>query len=211
MSKVRFRYSKTGKAKYISHLDLMATMQRGFLRGGVNLKYSEGFNPHPYLSVALPLSVGYESLCELIDVGIADETIPDLRSIVLPEGIELTEVYNAARKFSEIAWVKISAKLHYDRGLKDDDVEKIRQCFMKESIFITKRTKRGFKELDIAPYIKDVDPDYDGSVLLRAKISAQNPALNISDLESALDDELKPDYSDMKRIDIYDSNMVSFN
>ena len=70
MSKIRLLYSKTGKAKYISHLDLMATMRRALLRAGIELKYSEGFNPHPYMSVALPLPVGCSSICELIDIGI---------------------------------------------------------------------------------------------------------------------------------------------
>ena len=73
MDKLRLRFKKTGRAVYISHLDLMQTMQRAFSRAGYELKYSEGFNPHPQISIALPLSVGTASLCELMDFKLRDE------------------------------------------------------------------------------------------------------------------------------------------
>ena len=57
----RLLFSKTGRAKYISHLDLMRTFQRAFARAGIAIKHTEGFNPHPFVSIALPLSVGYSS------------------------------------------------------------------------------------------------------------------------------------------------------
>ena len=89
--KLRLRFSKTGRAKYISHLDLMATMRRALLRAGLNLEYSKGFNPHPYMSVALPLPVGNGSICELMDVGITIDTLPDglpgKINEVLPDGL----------------------------------------------------------------------------------------------------------------------------
>ena len=65
--KLRLRFEKTGRAIYISHLDLMRTMQRVFLRADCPLKYSEGFNPHALISILLPLSVGVGSVCELMD------------------------------------------------------------------------------------------------------------------------------------------------
>ena len=57
----RLLFSKTGRAKYISHLDLMRTFQRAFFRSGIQIRHTEGFNPHPFVSIALPLSVGYSS------------------------------------------------------------------------------------------------------------------------------------------------------
>ena len=65
--KLRLRFRKTGRAVYISHLDLMRTMQRAFSRAEYELEYSKGFNPHPQISISLPLSVGVASLCELMD------------------------------------------------------------------------------------------------------------------------------------------------
>ncbi len=63
----RLLFSKTGRAKYISHLDLMRTFQRAFARAGISIKHTEGFNPHPFVSIALPLSVGYSSQCEILE------------------------------------------------------------------------------------------------------------------------------------------------
>jgi len=211
MGKVRFRYSKTGRAMYISHLDLTATMRRSFLRAGINLKYSEGFNPHPYMSVALPLSVGCESICELIDVAIADDIVPDLRSIKLPDGLEISEAYIPASTFNDISWIEINGKMHYDKKTDNDIIKRLKQCFSQKSIIITKRTKRGSKELDIAPHIKDLDFSFvDNEIMLTAKLSAQDPSINADDLLNALDNELKPAYTFMKRIAIYDTNMIIF-
>ena len=66
----RLLFSKTGRAKYISHLDLMRTFQRAFSRAGIQIKHTEGFNPHPFVSIALPLSVGYSSQCEILEFGL---------------------------------------------------------------------------------------------------------------------------------------------
>jgi len=210
MSKLRLRYLKTGKAKYISHLDLMSTMQRAFIRAGIELKYSEGFNPHPYMSVALPLSVGCESLCELLDVGIANDYMTDVKVETLPEGIEILDVYKPSRKFSEIAWIEVNCMMHFNRRLNKDIEKRLISCFEKDSIIISKKSKRGIKELDIAPFVKEVKINVDDGIMMKAKISAKNPTINTNDLVSIFDEELKPEHIEMKRIDIYDSNMVLF-
>ena len=75
MDKLRLRFRKTGRAVYISHLDLMHTMQRAFSRAGYELKYSEGFNPHLYITFALPLSLGMESDYEVLDTRVTDDGI----------------------------------------------------------------------------------------------------------------------------------------
>ena len=80
MAKLRLRFAKEGRAVYISHLDLLRTFQRVFLRQGIVLRHSQGFHPHPILSFALPLSVGQESVCELLDL----ETVEDLDCAALP-------------------------------------------------------------------------------------------------------------------------------
>jgi radical SAM-linked protein len=210
MQKIRIKYEKTGKAMYISHLDLTATMQRAFLRAGIKLKYSEGFNPHPYMSVALPLSVGNESICELMDIAISDNELPDIDIIKLPEGIKVLDVYRPVRKFSEIKWVEIAGTLHYETQLSDSLIEKLMQCYSKKNITISKRTKRGNKELDIAPFINDISFSISDAIVFSAKISAQNPTINAGDIISALDEKSKPEYLRIKRIEIYNSNMILF-
>ncbi|MDR3729737.1 MAG: TIGR03936 family radical SAM-associated protein, partial [Oscillospiraceae bacterium] len=68
MSKLRLLFSKEAQASYISHLDLMRTFQRVFPRTGLEISHSNGFHPHPILSVVLPLPVGQSSVCELLDL-----------------------------------------------------------------------------------------------------------------------------------------------
>lgn len=204
------RYSKTGRAKYISHLDLTATLQRALLRAGIKLKYSEGFNPHPYISVALPLSVGVESICELVDVAIMGESLPDVKAIKLPDGIIITDIYFPSRKINEIKWLEISVKLYYDREVDSELASNIMSVLTQDSIVITKRTKRGTKDIDIIPHIRDVNVECNDCILLSAKISAQEPTLNAVDLLNALCDDFKPLHTDVKRIELYDAKMVKF-
>jgi len=87
----RLLFSKTGRAKYISHLDLMRTFQRAFSRAGIQIKHTEGFNPHPFVSIALPLSVGYSSQCEILEFGLVGgssyEELPAKLTAAMPEGI----------------------------------------------------------------------------------------------------------------------------
>jgi len=210
MQKIRLRYAKTDKAMYISHLDLMATMQRAFLRAGIKLKYSEGFNPHPYMSVALPLSVGNESLCELMDIAVEDDALTDIKKIKLPEGIEVLEAYKPVRKFNEITWAEITGSMYYETKISDMLIETLAKCYSRQNIVVSKRTKRGNKDLDIAPYIKNVSFDVTDIITMNAIISAQNPTISTDDIMNALNDENKPEYIRIKRIEIYDSNMVLF-
>ena len=71
-------FSKNGRACYISHLDLMATFQRVFLRAGVPIWQTQGFNKHAYVSIALPLSVGYSSDCEILEFNLDEGMGMDL-------------------------------------------------------------------------------------------------------------------------------------
>ena len=119
MDKLRLRFEKTGRAVWISHLDLMHTMQRAFSRAGYELKYSEGFNPHPQISIALPLSVGVESYCEIMDFrlkGDADiKSLPERLTAVMPEGIRVTDCYEPETKFAALKYLQIEGCFEYDR------------------------------------------------------------------------------------------------
>ncbi|MCC8356516.1 MAG: TIGR03936 family radical SAM-associated protein [Oscillospiraceae bacterium] len=119
MDKLRLKFAKTGRAAYISHLDLIRTMQRIFSRAGVPLKYSEGFNPHAKISIILPLPVGTESECEYMDFSLAEEralaTLPDCLNPYMPEGIRAIEAYQAPRKGSELRWLRYEGVMRHGR------------------------------------------------------------------------------------------------
>jgi len=93
MQNIRIWFSKRGRAKYISHLDLMRAMSRAVRRAGLPIWYTEGFNPHPYLSFPLPLPLGQEGLREAMDLRLPEDMPLDeiARRFdgVLPEGIEI--------------------------------------------------------------------------------------------------------------------------
>ena len=97
---VRAVFKKTGRAIYISHLDLMRVMQRTFKRAKLPVWFTKGYNPHIYLMFALPLSLGVSSECELMDFGIDIsageldyEDIKNRLNQVLPEGLEIVKLY----------------------------------------------------------------------------------------------------------------------
>lgn len=218
MDKLRLLFSKTGRAVYISHLDLMRTITRAFLRADCRLKYSEGFNPHPQISIALPLSVGCESVCEIMDFKLIEDKEPEeiltALSKQLPEGIEAMEVYASERKVKELKWLRISGVFEYDDRDSFLMAQKLNEFFAQDSIVITKKTKRGMGESDIRPAIKEISFEQFGSdVWVRAVISAQEPTLNpelIADALRQLAPDIAPDFAKFKRLEIFDENMSVF-
>lgn len=221
MARHRLRFTKTGRAIYISHLDLMRTMQRVFPRAGVAIRHTDGFNPHAYISVALPLSVGMESGCELLDFELIDDTpladLPELLTNHLPEGICVTEAYEAERKVKEIAFLRLTGTLEYD-SLPDtaDMAARLGAFFGQSSIPVMKLTKKKEQtEVDIAPLIRKITfaPDGPHQVRMDAVIAAQNPSLNPGLLPDALRQhapELLPDFAQFARVEVYDKGMRVF-
>ncbi|MCR5665140.1 MAG: TIGR03936 family radical SAM-associated protein [Oscillospiraceae bacterium] len=212
--KLRLRFSKTGRAVYISHLDLMQTMQRAFSRAGLPLRYSEGFNPHPLISVALPLSVGTASVCELMDFRLRDETDPagiaERLTAALPEGIEALEVYEPERKSALIKWLLVEGRFDYDERDPAEAAAALRDFYGRESILIEKKTKRGVGMTELRPHIRELRfTPLERAVLVEAKVSAQEPTVNPELLAEALRQlapGLAPDFACFRRIETFDAD-----
>ena len=121
MAKLRLIFSKEGRAVYISHLDLMRTFQRVFMREGLILKHSQGFHPHPIISFALPLSVGQSSRCEILDFEVMSDTdgagLAQRLNAGLPEGIKATDCYVPERPVKELAALRARVEFIYDAGV----------------------------------------------------------------------------------------------
>lgn len=217
MDKLRLRFEKTGRAVYISHLDLMHTMQRVFLRAGVPLKYSEGFNPHPLISILLPLSVGCGSVCELMDFRLKENTelatLPDKLNRAMPEGIRVTEVYEEGRKSRELKWLRVEGRLEYDSGDTAALADQLTD-FYAFPVVITKHTKRGEGDFDLSAGIREIGfaPEK-GLVRVSAVISAQEPTVNPELIAEALrqkQPQLAPDFAAFCRLETYDKDMGIF-
>lgn len=217
MSRILFR--KEGRAKYISHLDIMRTMQRTFIRAGVKIKHTEGYNPHPYMAFALPLPVGTESDCELMDFVLVDgatlEELPARLTAASPEGITVLEAYEESVKLKHLAWLRIEATLIYDNGVPEGAPEALRELYARESLPVEKTSKGKTKTEDIAPLIHsmDITEAGDGTITLDAVIAAQNPSLSPAVMLSAIDayrPDLKPDFVRVRRREVYDAEFNIF-
>ena len=151
--RVRATFEKCGRAKYISHLDLNRCMLRTFRRSRLPIWYTEGFNPHPYYSFALALSLGFESSCEILDFNL-NEDIPfdeirDKLNAVMPEGMRIVKVAEQKQKITAIAKAEYSFSL-----VSDETVElftAVQELIASPEIFIEKKTKKGLKTVDIKP------------------------------------------------------------
>lgn len=216
----RLLFEKTGNAIFISHLDLMRLFQRAFKRAGLPLTHSGGFTPRPQVSIALPLSVGVESRCELLDFDL-DGQMPALDEIreklnrVLVPGVKVLDVYQAGRKIRDLALLECAVRLEYDRGVPADAADSIRALFARDSLVLEKKGKNGTVEQDIIPMIRRLDVSQaDGNILtLTALICCQNPALNPSQLCAAIERELpqyRPDFARICRLEIFDNSETIF-
>ena len=204
--KLRLRFEKTGRAIYISHLDLMRTMQRVFLRADCPLKYSEGFNPHALISILL---MDFQ-LREEVDLA----ALPERLTAVMPEGIRALEAYPGGRKVRELKWLRVTGRYEYDNAAPADMAEKLRAFYARDAIVITRKTKRGEGQMDIVPAISELHVRPEARfVTVEAVVSAQDPTLNPDHLVAALHQlapELAPDFAAFTRQEVYTEDMQIF-
>jgi len=210
----RALFEKTGSAVYISHLDLMRLFQRAFQRAGLPLTHTQGFNPRPSVSIALPLSLGVESLCELLDFDLEGEMPPleevaDRLNSALISGVRIREVYTDGQKLKNLSLLQSCLTLEYDRGVPENAREAIAALFARESLPVEKKNKNGVSEQDLIPMIRQLSVAQVSPQELRLEIlgCCQNPTLNPMQLGAAIGKylpELKPDFVRCQRMELYD-------
>lgn len=212
----RLLFEKTGNAVWSSHLDLMRIFQRAFKRAGLPLTHTQGFNPRPSVSIAMPLSVGVESVCELLDFDLDGETVAceeitnRLNEALVP-GVRVLETYTTGSKLRELAFLHALVTLEYDNGIPENAQDAIKNLFDRESVVVPKKSKNGIQEQDIIPMIQQIDIDRAGEMelILDCVVCCQNPTLNPIQLVAAINlhlPELTPDFAKCKRLEIFDGN-----
>lgn len=196
LKNVRILFSKTGRAKYVSHLDLVRTMTRAVRRADIPLWYTEGFNRHPYLTFAAPLSLGYEGLRESMDIRLEEDMdYVDLvarLNAVLPEGIVAVAANEVAVKAKELAAAEY-------RMIIQCPVQMVRDLLASKEILVEKRTKKKtMKTVDIRPYFASAavtaggDADCVMTVTLPCGGAENiNPGLFLSALSAAIGREIE--------------------
>lgn len=214
----RLLFEKTGDAIWMSHLDLMRLFQRGFKRAGLPLKHTQGYNPRPSVSIALPLSVGVSSRCELLDFELdgcdaSNEEVLSKLNGCLVSGVKCLAVYDGGRKLRELSLLKCRITLEYT-AVPHGAVEAISALFGRDALIVVKKTKNGPQQQDILPMIRHLDiRAADGGIIMDAVICCQNPSLNPMQLCLAVSEylpELTPEFSNCCRLEIYDSEEKVF-
>lgn len=210
----RALFEKTGNAIYTSHLDLMRVFQRAFKRAGLPLTHTQGFNPRPSVSIALPLSLGVESRCELLDFDLEGEKIDNNEILLrlnnaLIDGVRILHVYDDGRKVKHLAYLDCVVTMEYDAGVCADAKERMEALFNQEQIIVEKKGKNGITQQDIRPMIRtlEIKSDHANEISIHARICCQNPALNPMQLSAAISKylpDLTPDFVRCCRVELYD-------
>ena len=218
---VRLFYSKTGSAKYISHLDTMRAVQRAFRRcRDLDFWYTEGFNPHLYLTFALPLSLGYESGAETVDFRLASHVpyreVVEKLNAVLPAGFK---AYKAAKPVMNAKVIRFA---DYNISFTADGIDpevvlaEWYRCFTRESVTVKKVTKRGAEDVDLKAGEKiklSKLKQFENRFCFKARLVSGvelniNPNLVLQAFKEFC--EIEPQDVEIKRVAVYNGKMEEF-
>lgn len=174
--KIRIKFAKYGAMKFIGHLDVMRFFQKAIRRADIDIRYSEGFSPHPIMSFAAPLGVGMESMGEYLDIEVlsmtSEEEMKNALNRAMTEGISVLSITvlpdTAKNAMASVAAARYQLAYHVEgteehpenaeekrlcRFPIDHIEEKLAAFYAKERIPVTKKTKKGERELDLKPGI----------------------------------------------------------
>ena len=154
-------FTKEDPVRFVSHLDLLRLFQRAFRRAKLPLAYSQGFNPHPLMSFATALSVGFTSRGEYLDVILTEDMKPDefieRTSVWLPEGVRIVEAFDlgASRKSltSAMRSAEYRAAVTFDAPVGAEELTNCIGDLLSKEIVVMKKTKGGVKPTDIRPMV----------------------------------------------------------
>ncbi|MCM1545253.1 MAG: TIGR03936 family radical SAM-associated protein [Ruminococcus sp.] len=158
---VRIWFNKIGMSRYISHLDLMRTMTRAIRRSKIPLWYTEGFNPHPYMTFSLPLSLGMESVCESMDIriegDITNDEIFDALGKVMPDGVDITAVTEPVLDPKFIAFGDFDVTFS-DVINADGFIAAVTEMLSASELIVQKLGKKGrrkvYKDINLIEFVK---------------------------------------------------------
>ena len=185
MRDVRIRFSKTGRAKYISHLDMMRCFSRAFFRSKIPLWFTEGFNPRPYMTFTSPLTLGAESIAEALDIRMVDESVSDAEiaerlGAVMPPDIRILSAAPPKYKLGEIEEARYRMEIEPGTFSPEELAARLTEVSRKEHLPVEKSGKRGkrkvMKTIDLAEYLKDFSAEAlpDGTVRIGVTLPASS-------------------------------------
>ena len=207
MNTIRLKFRKKGLSIYYSQLDLQRVMARALKKSGLPVWYSQGFNPHIYMTFTLPLSLGHESECESVDFRLNEEMaeaeILNALEGTLPQGIELVSAKAPDYDTRSIMYAKYDITLYGENSKIKNALDNYAAL---EQATVTKVTKKGQKDINLKELIKNIviTDEKEGEVTFNAVYPAGTP-LNIN--PQLLLDFLKDNYS----IEVIDAFVIRKN
>ena len=216
----RILFTITGDAVWMSLLDLMRVFQRAFKRAGLPLTHTQGYNPRPSVSIALPLSVGVESQCELLDFELDGESVPceqitqRLNAVLVP-GVQVLQTYENGNKLKELSLLRVELTMEYDHGVPAEAGEGIQNLFQRATLTVEKKGKNGPVQQDIIPMIRSFELRQSdaNTMVMDALICCQNPTLNPAQMVAAITNYLPqyaPDFTKCRRMEIFTDQEKQF-
>lgn len=213
---VRIWFDKLGEVKYISHLDLMRCFTRAIRRAKIPLWYTEGFNPHPYMQFALPLSLGMQSVCESVDIRIegdmSDEEILERLKSTMPKGINIKSITVPEYDPKKITYGDFSVT--FTSASDTDKLEKlIADSLNAESLIVEKLGKKGrqkvMKQIDLKEHIKKSQVTRDGDKVICRLVLPAGSTVNIN--PSLFSDKIAELYGEVLTVDIMRNSLLVEN
>lgn len=218
MKNVRIWFKKDLECRYISHLDLNRTMLRALHKSRIPIWHTEGFNPHPFATFPLPLSLGFRGINECMDVKLEDddysfkEIIPKLNAC-LPMGIRVFDVTEVIMKAGKVAYASFTIRISEASTPSSAICADLRKLFSKDTIEVEKKSKRGMKTVDIKQGIKsfEIKEMLDCAVLEIVLSAGSSDNVNPNLIITALEAETGLEYElDITRNDLYNAEMELF-
>lgn len=217
MKNVRIWFTKDGSARYISHLDLNRCISRVIHRARIPIWYTEGFNPHPFLTFALPLSLGVRGMRESMDIKLVEDVeeqeLIGRMNACLPPDIRVFAVTEPQMKPGRITYAKFDMLLEAE-GFDDGAVlEAVQRVISMPEIMVDKKSKSGIKEVDLKENIckYTLEQKEDGvhlNVLLPAgSTNNVNPSLILTAVQKYAEIPLT---ADITRQEIYNEEVEPF-
>ena len=192
LKNVRLFYKKKGRMKFISHLDMNRFFTRILRKSNLPIWYTEGFNPHPYITFAAPLSLGFESEYEIMDFRLTDddfslEKAAEILKTVVPEYIEIISLKEPVMKAGKIGFA--GYELTFENK---ETAEKFYDFISSDSVIVSKKTKKGdVKVIDVADKIQDTIKNGEKISLV---LPSGNENINPSVIVSAFNEKVGKDY-----------------
>ena len=218
MKNVRIWFKKDLECRYISHLDLNRTMLRALHKSRIPIWHTEGFNPHPFATFPLPLSLGFRGINECMDVKLEDDNYSFKEIILklnacLPMGIRVFDVTEVIMKAGKVAYASFTIRISEASTPSSAICADLRKLFSKDTIEVEKKSKRGMKTVDIKQGIKsfEIKEMLDCAVLEIVLSAGSSDNVNPNLIITALEAETGLEYElDITRNDLYNSEMELF-